>query len=127
MVPTTEPTLSAATNIELFLELAHRLDVRLDENKIAELSTPDGRVPDPAPQGDSSEEKPDHAGNERVVRTATSGDRVYLLNETDKTRQWVTNTEILAQRGFALNDVTEITDDELMKYQQKQALYNAGS
>ncbi len=59
----------------------------------------------------------------RVVRTKSSGDRVYCLDEVKKTRQWVTNPEILAGLGFEPNDVVTVEDDELLKYQMGPALY----
>lgn len=59
----------------------------------------------------------------RVVRTSTSGDRVYFLDEVKKTRQWVTNPDVLDSLGFTLNDVSEVTEDDLLKYQMGPALY----
>lgn len=59
----------------------------------------------------------------RVVRTKSSGDRVYLLDEVKKTRHWVTSPEILKAQGFVLEDVTEVEDQELLKYQMAAALY----
>lgn len=59
----------------------------------------------------------------RVVRTTTSGDRVYYLSETKKTRQWVTNPDVLDSLGFIMEDVTEVDDDEMLKYQMGPALY----
>lgn len=59
----------------------------------------------------------------RVVRTKSSGDRVYLLDDVKKTRQWVTNPDILTNLGFVMDDVTEVDDTELLKYQMAAALY----
>lgn len=59
----------------------------------------------------------------RVVRTKSSGDRVYLLDEVKKTRQWLTNPEVLAAQGFEIGDVTEVDDTELLKYQMGPAIY----
>jgi hypothetical protein len=59
----------------------------------------------------------------RVVRTKTSGDRVYLLDDAKKTRHWVTNPDVLAKLGFELSDVGEANDTELLKYQMGPALY----
>lgn len=59
----------------------------------------------------------------QVVRTKTSGDRVYLLDETGGTRQWVTNPEVLKSLGFESSDVAEVEDNELLKYQMGPALY----
>lgn len=63
----------------------------------------------------------------RVVRTKTTADRVYYIDEDKGTRQWVTNPEVLANLGFSMEDVKEIDDDEMLKYQQSQALYRVAS
>lgn len=59
----------------------------------------------------------------RVVRTKSSGDRVYLLDEVKNTRQWVTKPEVLAALGFEAGDVQEVEDTEMLKYQMGVALY----
>ena len=59
----------------------------------------------------------------RAVRTKSSGDRVYCLDEVKKTRQWVTNPQILNGLGFQSEDVVEVDDSELLKYQKGPALY----
>lgn len=59
----------------------------------------------------------------RVVRTASSGDRVYLLDDVKKTRAWVTNPDVLDSLGFELGDVGEVTEDEMLKFQMSAALY----
>lgn len=59
----------------------------------------------------------------RVVRTKSSGDRVYLLDENQKTRQWVTNGDILQALGFEFGDVVDVDDNELMKYNMGPAIY----
>lgn len=61
--------------------------------------------------------------DKRVVRTKTSGDRVYLLDEEKKTRQWITNPEVLKSLGFEITDVTEVEDSELLRFQMGPALY----
>lgn len=61
--------------------------------------------------------------NQRVVRTKTSGDRVYLIDENAKTRQWITNPQILSALGFNLEDVTDIDEPEFLKYSMAQAIY----
>lgn len=63
--------------------------------------------------------------NQRVVRTKTSGDKVYLLDEVKKTRQWITNGEVLTALGFEMGDVTEVDDVTMMKYNMGAALYRA--
>lgn len=59
----------------------------------------------------------------RAVRTKGSGDRVFLLDDVKKTRQWVTNPDILEGLGFKMNDVVEVDDNEMLKYQMGPALY----
>lgn len=61
--------------------------------------------------------------DKRVVRTNVGGDRVYMLDEVKMTRAWVSNPDVLDSLGFTLNDVTEVQEDELMKYQMSPALY----
>lgn len=63
--------------------------------------------------------------DKRVVRTKSSGDRVYLLDEVKKTRQWVTTGEILQACGFEMSDVNEVDDAELLKYQMASPIYKA--
>lgn len=65
--------------------------------------------------------------NQRVVRTKTSGDRVYLIDEVKKTRQWLTNPDVLEKAGFTAADVVEITDEEALKYQTGPAIYRVDS
>lgn len=59
----------------------------------------------------------------RVVRTKSSGDRVYCLDEEKKTRQWITNPEVLKGLGFEIEDVVEVEDTELLRYNMGPALY----
>lgn len=59
----------------------------------------------------------------RVVRTKSSGDRVYLIDENGKTRHWVTNLEVLKDQGFEMEDVVELEENELMKYNMGPAIY----
>ncbi len=61
--------------------------------------------------------------DKRVVRSQSSGDRVYMLDEIKKTRQWVTNPQVLASLGFTPQDVKDIEDIELLKYQMAAAIY----
>lgn len=61
--------------------------------------------------------------NRRVVRTKSSGDRVYLIDEDKKTRQWVTNPDVLKSLGFEISDVKEVEDQELLTYNMGPALY----
>jgi hypothetical protein len=51
------------------------------------------------------------------------GDKVFLLDEVKKTRQWVTNPDVLTGMGFDMSDVQEVDDSVLMGYQMGAALY----
>lgn len=88
----------------------------IDEWAVAQRVAPNAEeVPEPPPR-----ELPKDL---RVVRTSTSQDRVYLLDEIKKTRQWVTRPEILDGLGFIMEDVIKIDDAELAKYEQGVAIY----
>jgi hypothetical protein len=58
-----------------------------------------------------------------VVRTKQSGDRVYLLDEEKKTRQWLTNPEVMKKLGFEMGDVKEVKDEEILTYAMGSAIY----
>lgn len=60
---------------------------------------------------------------QRVIRTKNSGDRVYMLDDNKKTRQWITNGDVLTGLGFEFGDVTEVDDNELLKYNMGPAIY----
>lgn len=110
--------LGLATTRELLAELTARIEVdgkldyrtvdHQDEGATPELVEEIKRV---LPEG------------KRVVRTKQSGDRVYMLDDVKKTRQWVTNPEVLKGLGFEIEDVVEVEDSELLKYQMAAALY----
>ncbi len=72
--------------------------------------------PDTAPDRELPKDK-------RAVRTKSSGDRVYILDDQTKTRRWVTNPEVLKSIGFEISDVVEVDDNELLSYQMAPALY----
>lgn len=82
-----------------------------------------------ADDGHASEEEhnavaqPDHDANHRIVRTKTTADRVYLLDVEKKSRQWMTNPAVVESYGFSMADVVEIDDDELLRYEQGQAIF----
>lgn len=77
-------------------------------------------------------EKRELPKDKRAVRTKSSGDRVYLLDEVAKTRSWVNSSdptvsspEILDKLGFNMEDVVEIEDSELLRYQMSPPITNA--
>lgn len=59
----------------------------------------------------------------RVVRTPTSGDKVYLLDEVKKTRQWLATGEVLTALGYDQSDVQDETDINLYKYSMAATIY----
>jgi len=82
-----------------------------------------GEAPQKSPANELSEVKDTKPTNKRVVRTKASGDKVYLLDEAQKTRQWVAKPEVLEGLGFTMEDVVEINDAEAFKYSMGPALY----
>lgn len=114
-----KPKLGLATTRELLNELTARIDV---------LGQLDYRTTDGLASGSASEGVADETParvlpeGKRVVRTKSSGDRVYLLDEVKKTRQWITNPDVLTALGFESTDVTEIDDSELLKFQMAAAI-----
>ena len=68
-------------------------------------------------------EEPTKPEGKRVVRASTTGDRVYYIDEDKKTRSWVTNPEVLRKLGFGLEDVAEVTEEELLRYNMAPAIY----
>lgn len=91
--------------------------------KWASGASPTDAAPSPANEHTEVKDDKQLPKDKRVVRTKSSGDRVYLIDETKKTRQWVTNPKILESLGFTLNDVVEIEDNEALNYQTGPALY----
>lgn len=94
-------------------KLIDKLYDELDKTPISELATPEA-TPDVArvlPSG------------KRVVRTKTSGDRVYLLDDAEKTRHWIANPDVLTNLGFDMSDVIDVEDSELIRYRMATALY----
>lgn len=61
--------------------------------------------------------------DKRVVRTKSTGDRVYLIDEIAKTKAWVTSPEILAKLGFELSDVQDVEDSEMLGYAMTTSVY----
>lgn len=69
------------------------------------------------------EDKPERTDGKRVIRTKSTGDRVYLIDETAKTKAWVTSPEVLDKLGFTLNDVQDVEDSSLVGYAMTASLY----
>lgn len=124
--------LGLATTRELLQEVVTRIEIHgnIDYKPVGGLTPPA-----PTEAGDYigiHGETPQPKGTEpvrvlpegkKVVRTKSSGDRVYLLDEVKKTRQWVTNPDVLDSLGFELGDVGEVDENEMLKFQMGPALY----
>lgn len=61
--------------------------------------------------------------DKRVIRTKSTGDRVYLIDDTAKTKAWVTSAEILEKLGFTMADVEEVEDSALVGYAMTASVY----
>lgn len=94
-------------------EQAHKLVDQLFDN--IQLS--------PSVEHETEELKKELPKDKRVVRTPTSGDRVYLLDEVKKTRQWIASGEVLSGLGYDQSDVQDETDANLYKYSMGATLY----
>lgn len=110
-------------------EEAHKLvDVLFDEEH--STSAPAGEVIAVDGEGNVVEEpKRELPEGKRMVRTKTSGDTVYFLDEAKKTRQRILGSqkhpgpELVESLGFGMDDVVEVDDTELFKYAMGQVIY----
>lgn len=92
-------------------EEAHQLVDQLFDGVSAEPQTEVPEVPRDLPK------------DKRVVRTKSTGDRVYLVDETAKTKAWVTSPEVLAKLGFEMGDVQDVEDKDLIGYAMTASLF----
>lgn len=69
------------------------------------------------------EEKLPRTDGKRAVRTKSTGDRVYLIDDNAKTKAWITSPEILTKLGFGMNDVVDLEDSELISYAMSPSVY----
>lgn len=83
------------------------------------VNVPGGVVEFVAPE----EPKRELPKDKRVIRTKSTGDRVYLIDETAKTKAWVTSAEILEKLGFTMADVEEVDDSALVGYAMTASVY----
>lgn len=117
----------AELDIAALRKMAHdSLDQAIDQWSagVAPTDSPVDAVADtpeaPAEEASPARELPK---DKRVVRTKQSGDRVYLLDEIKKTRQWITNPEVLAKLGFEMGDVKDVADKEFLDYTLGSPVY----
>lgn len=129
-----QANLRMATTADLIAELTTRIeqDGRLDYRPWDEGTKDEAKgttigAPQVGKKTDEGATTPPPARTlpegKRVARTKSTGDRVYMLDEAKKTRQWVTNPDVLAKLGFVMGDVVDIEDPELLRYQMGPALY----
>lgn len=74
-------------------------------------------------QDTGEEPKPERTDGKRAVRTKSTGDRVYLIDDNAKTKAWITSPDILEKLGFNLEDVEDLDDSELISYQMIPSIY----
>src|SRR3954463_2453285 len=77
-------------------------------------------APAPEEPGEPTRELPE---GKRAVRTKSTGDRVYLIDEIAKTKAWITSPEILGKLGFELSDVDDVDDASLLGYSMTASVY----
>lgn len=70
-------------------------------------------------------DKPERTDGKRAVRTKSTGDRVYLIDDNAKTKAWVTSPEILSSLGFEMADVVDVEDSSLLGYQMNPSIFKA--
>lgn len=68
-------------------------------------------------------QEPTKPAGRKVVRTKNSGDRVYMLDEIENTRHWVTNPVVLEKLGFKPDDVEEVEESVLLSHNMAAAIY----
>ena len=74
----------------------------------------------PPPPAETKRELPK---DKQAVRTKSTGDKVYILDDKLKTRQWVQSSTpgvdgptLLKELGWEMDDVVEIDDTEFIRY-----------
>ena len=103
-------------------EEAHQLVDRLFDS---ETTNPTPTETEATPE----EPKKELPKDKRVVRTKTSGDTVYYLDEKDKTRQRIVGStqypgpDLVKGLGFDMSDVGEIDDTTMMTYRMGPPIY----
>lgn len=84
--------------------------------------SPDTSVKDVSTVTFSEPSKPRTDGK-RAVRTKSTGDRVYLIDDNAKTKAWITSPEIMTKLGFEMSDVQDLEDSALVSYQMAPSIY----
>ena len=60
---------------------------------------------------------------QRAVRTKSTGDRVFLVDDVAKTKAWITSEKILTELGYEMGDVVEVDDKDLITYALAPSIY----
>lgn len=68
-------------------------------------------------------DKLERTDNKRAIRTKSTGDRVYIIDDSAKTKAWVTSPEVLTKLGFTMEDVEDLEDNQLVGYQMAPSIY----
>lgn len=102
--------------------LASQTDLLAEDWAVLAAAEAEGIVGAQLSQPEAAEAKIDHPAWQRVARTRSSGDRVYLLDDQKKTRQWVYDPNVLESLGFSMADVGDIEDNDLLKYNMGPAI-----
>lgn len=68
-------------------------------------------------------DKPERTDGKRAVRTKSTGDRVYLIDDNAKIKAWITSPEIMTTLGFEMSDVEDLEDSALVGYQMNPSIY----
>lgn len=82
-----------------------------------------GTSPDDSPDTAVIDARPPRTDGKRAVRTKSTGDRVYLVDDNAKTKAWITSPEILAKLDFEMGDVVDLDDKDLVDYQMSPSIY----
>lgn len=103
--------------MKLSREEAHKIiDRMFDASEPMEVSAISIKAEPDVPLSETPKDK-------RVIRTKSTGDRVYLIDETAKTKAWVTTEDILTKLGFTQADVQEVDDSALVGYAMTASIY----
>lgn len=54
--------------------------------------------------------------DKRVIRTKSTGDNVYEVDDVAKTKRWVKNPQVLEALGWQMSDVQDLGDEALLGY-----------
>lgn len=95
---------------------AHKLVDKIFDMDDASMPLPGVKTAEEAEERKAPEGK-------KLVSTKGQGDRKYELDETAKTRRWLSNPEVLEARGWKMEDSVEITDAELAEYKMGPAIF----